>query len=208
MLVVIKKLIYQFSVYTGIPLQPTTGNTVETLCHDTFCCNFNITTTFNETTENYYQYRLVAYTGVRSFTGMYNGGIEICGIIFCQNASIIESCANRYINYTTISWPLTFERIEITANFTNVHTRQQYPNSLLSNIRPIYPNATIWSTIEHDDVVERKFVLIEPQRRLLTFAIYGRDFARDSDPATDVGSQLVSLCFVGTTVIAFVLWKL
>lgn len=88
----------------------------------------------------------------------------------------------RFSDYDTISWPIVFESIHIKGNFTNVKTRQQYPSSLLSNIRPILPTATKWTTLSFDDVLERSYTLTKPQNRLLSFAIYGRDFARDSDP--------------------------
>lgn len=60
----------------------------------------------------------------------------------------------------------------------------QYPSSVLSNYRPVYPNATEWITEEYPDqnLVERTLILTEPQNKLLSFAVYGRDFARDSDP--------------------------
>lgn len=200
-------------MYTSELLNTTNTNTSTTLCHDEFCCNFNINVNVNNSlldTANYYHYRLVAYSGVRSFSGMYNGGVEICGIIFCQNATHLESCAYRFSNYATVTWPVTFERIEITANFTNVHTRQQYPNSLLSHIRPIFPNATIWSSVEYEEeeVLERSFILNVAQNRLLTFAIYGRDFARDSDPfASDAAKKMVPYGVAGLVCVAVVLLR-
>lgn len=127
-------------------------------------------------------------------------------MIFCQNATHLESCATRFANYSTISWPTTFERVEIRANFTDVHTRQQYPNSLLSSIRPVLANATQWSTVEYEGVVERRFELVEAQKRLLTFAIYGRDFARDSDPFASGGDgKMLPLCFSLLAIVAFML---
>lgn len=78
-----------------------------------------------------------------------------------------------------------------------MHTRQQYPSSLLGNIRPILPSATEWTTIEYEDVLERNYLLKKQQNRLLTFAIYGRDFARDSDPFADNTAEwLISEAFL------------
>lgn len=198
-------------MYSSIPLNTTLTNTIETLCHDTFCCNFNISVKENTsaiTTENFYKYRLVAYSGIRSFSGMYNGGIEICGVIFCQNSTHIESCGYRFSNYSTISWPIIFEHIEIVANFTDIHTKQQYPNSLLSHIRPIYPNSTVWTEVkyEKEEIVERSFALVESQKRLLTFAIYGRDFARDSNPfAAGASKMSLPVCIGGLAISIFIL---
>lgn len=67
----------------------------------------------------------------------------------------------------------------------------------------MYPNSTEWTSVEYEDeeLIERTFVLKQPQDRLLSFAIYGRDFARDSDPFAGSGKQTAltfgSLVFVG-----------
>lgn len=85
-------------------------------------------------------------------------------------------------------------------------TRQQYPSSLLSNIRPILPTATTWTTLSFDDVLERSYTLTKPQNRLLSFAIYGRDFARDSDPLTENSASNImkSVCIGLLLLTAFV----
>lgn len=81
----------------------------------------------------------------------------------------------------------------------------QYPNSVLSSIRPVFPNATTWTSklFEDENIVERTIQLTHPQSRLLSFAIYGRDFARDSDPfaptadnITGEASQLKMLMYL------------
>lgn len=83
-----------------------------------------------------------------------------------------------------------------------MNTRQQYPSSLLSNIRPILPAATEWTTVNFDDVLERSYSLTKPQNRLLSFAIYGRDFARDSDPLIENSAhKLVKSICIGLLIL-------
>lgn len=196
-----------FLVYTNIELNTTTGIVKEILCHENddvsnVCCHFtiNITTDLNKVTEaapDYYRYRLLAYTGVRSYDGVYNGGIEVCAVLACTNETM-QSCGYRFSNYSTVSWPTTFESIEIKANFTDIHSKMQYPNSLLSSIRPIYPNSTSWTKVEYasEEIIERTYALKKAQDRLITFAIWGRDFARDFDPNASSKGDSVYVSFV------------
>jgi len=158
------------------------------LCHDKLCCEFTayINVDNSVSTRAIYTYHFIAYSGVRSFTGVYNGGIEICGIIACLNRSI-SSCGQRFPNYEEITWPVGFESITIKANFENSENKTQYPNSLLSSIRPINASLTNWIAEEivgenGENLIRRTFSTNEPQSRLLTFAIYGRNFELDSDP--------------------------
>ena len=62
----------------------------------------------------------------------------------------------------------------------------------MSSIRPINANETIWIGREVDEdgktVIEKTFALRKSQNRLLTFAIYGRDFGKDVFPRDDTGA--------------------
>ncbi|RZC40883.1 CN hydrolase domain containing protein, partial [Asbolus verrucosus] len=166
----------------------------EQVCHaDQICCDFTakITTTASSAEKNSYTYHLVAYSGVRSFNGFYNGGIEVCGIIACLNSSL-SSCGQRFANYDDIEWPIKFEEITIKASFENDENKTQYPNSLLSSIRPIPVSQTVWEKkeVEGQKSTERTFSLAQPQDRILTFAIYGRNFAQDSPPDGNFGNAI------------------
>lgn len=92
-------IVILFPVYTSVVLNTSKRIITETLCHNTdkLCCHFNLTIRNDaaiKPTENYYRYRLVVYSGVRTFSGVYNGGVEVCGIISCLNDTL-ESCAYR-----------------------------------------------------------------------------------------------------------------
>ncbi|KAF5285197.1 hypothetical protein FQR65_LT13312 [Abscondita terminalis] len=153
----------------------------ETVCHRDFCCNFTIEIEWNkELLQNYYVYHMVAYDGVRSFY-VYNGGIQICGVIACQNQSL-DSCGKRFPNYDEVSWPSTFTRIEIRGKFEISDDKIQHPNSLLSNIKPLPVDAIEWTGVVINSTIVRTYVLKKSQNRLMTFAIFGRDFSRDSPP--------------------------
>ncbi|KAK4878066.1 hypothetical protein RN001_010572 [Aquatica leii] len=172
-------------------LKPYTSRTVqfgekeinENVCHEDFCCNFKMLLDWNKaTTDHYYVYHLTAYKGVRSFSGVYDGGVDICGVVACRTQNL-SSCGKRFPNYENISWPLTFKHIQIKAQFEIDDKKFQYPNSLRSNIKPL-PVADIeWTSTTLNNTIERTYTLKEPQNRLMTFAIYGRDFSRDKYPS-------------------------
>jgi len=180
--------------YASIPIAVSQKQIKETLCSgddsSKICCHFDIAMNWDakilQDNKNHYQYHLVAYSGVRSFSGVYNGGVEICGLVACTRESM-DSCGERLGNYNSISWPATFTKVSIKANFTVDENRIQFPNSLLSSIRPIPVDATEWKQqyFENNAIIERTHVLTKPQNRLMTFAIYGRDFNRDSAPKED-----------------------
>lgn len=171
------------SKYSSVLLESSEMHT--TICSANFCCAFDVLSTFNPESAGlkYYQYRLVAYSGVRSFTGMYYGGVEICGVVGCTGKAL-DSCRSRFENYGEVSWPRTFTHISIRANYTNSPHKSQYPNSLLSNLRPVPARAQVWKSViyKSEDLVEREHTLVEPQHSLYTFAIFGRDVSRDHAP--------------------------
>lgn len=76
---------------------------------------------------------------------------------------------------------MTFNAISVEAFFDNAEETIQFPNSLLSSIRPISPSYTAFEKEEVNTThVKRTFKLIESQSRLMAFGIYGRDFRLDS----------------------------
>lgn len=86
----------------------------------------------------------------------------------------------RFPNYKDIYWPVTFEEINVSAEFHISSDRIQYPNSVLASLRPISPQYTLWTRDESGPTVRRDHILKKAHNRILTFGIYGRDFSRDS----------------------------
>ncbi|RZC41782.1 CN hydrolase domain containing protein [Asbolus verrucosus] len=167
--------------FNSIVLDTSKGGFYGQLCYNNneenqICCDFAIktTTTSSDVKKNSYTYYLVAYSGVRSFNGIYNGGVEVCGIIACLNTSL-SSCGQRFPNYDDIEWPLKFEQVTIKASFEKNENKTQYPNSVLSSIRPIPASQTVWEKreVEADGkkLVERTFSLTASLWDDLTVAV-------------------------------------
>ncbi|KAK4878070.1 hypothetical protein RN001_010576 [Aquatica leii] len=150
----------------------------ETVCHNGFCCNFKMSLQWNnKTTKKYYVYHMVVYSGVL-FAYYYDMGVDVCGVVACLNQNL-RSCSRRFPNYDDVSWPVTFKHIQIKAQFENDDQKFQYPNSLLSNIKPLPVEDFDWTSRTLNTTIEKTFTLKQPQNRLMTFAIYGRDFNKD-----------------------------
>uniref|UniRef100_A0A1Y1L082 CN hydrolase domain-containing protein n=2 Tax=Photinus pyralis TaxID=7054 RepID=A0A1Y1L082_PHOPY len=148
-----------------------------------FCCHFQLELEWQAKPVNddkkHYQYHMVAFSGTRTFARVSNGGIEVCAVVACLNDSL-SSCGKRFRDYNTVSWPTTFKKIVIEAEFDEDPNKFQFPNSLLSNIEPIHVDDFEWRSILGNKRVRRTYLLKKPQNRLMTFGIYGRDFNRDS----------------------------
>ncbi|KAH0817463.1 vanin-like protein 1 [Tenebrio molitor] len=179
--------------FLSVPLNTSDENYEAEVCHgedeNQFCCKLTLKSSFEEPDPNFesYTYHLVIYSGIRSYSGVYNGGIEVCGVIACLNSSL-TSCGQRFPQYEKVQWPVTFEEITILARYQTSDNKTYFPDTLLSTIRPIDATETEWGEeIPQNDgkSATRTFSLKKPQNRLLTFAVYGRNFARDSPPDSD-----------------------
>ncbi|XP_050316381.1 vanin-like protein 3 isoform X2 [Anthonomus grandis grandis] len=176
-------------VHNSILLNTSENSMNASVCHrkssdNVLCCQFNVSFT-QEIIKNdflkHYTYHLVVFNGVRTYSNLFYGGVETCGLIACLNDSL-TSCGRRFSNYSEVHWPLTFTYINIRANFSQSDQRVQFPSTLLSSIRPLPIESYIWKKEEMNSVVIRNIELVEPQTKILTFGIFGRDFERDWDP--------------------------
>ncbi|XP_074032951.1 vanin-like protein 3 isoform X2 [Leptinotarsa decemlineata] len=186
--------------HTNVVVNTNKSTIIEEVCNgelSKLCCQFNITVDINETIQGQhaYVYQMVVFSGIRSYNGgTVEVGLELCGVIACLNDSL-SSCGQRYSNYEDIVWPITFKSISISATFPDDLNRIQYPNSLLSSLRPILPRHTIWKKEKIGGRVVRTHILNEPQNRVLTFGIFGRDFNRDSTVSPNKSAELQALSF-------------
>lgn len=89
-----------FSEYRSEVLRTNDSEISQEICDgdaEKLCCQFNITISKTNNTikdMNTYRYHLVAFNGIRSFSGVRHCGIELCGLIACLNDSL-DSCGQR-----------------------------------------------------------------------------------------------------------------
>ncbi|KAG5889554.1 hypothetical protein JTB14_024961 [Gonioctena quinquepunctata] len=188
--------------HTAVVLDRSESVIVEEVCNgETIktCCLFNMTIEVNKTIQgqNSYVYQMAVFNGVRSYDGFANAGIESCALLACLDESI-ASCGKRFKNYSDIFWPITFKTLSVSSSFPKDVNRIQFPTSLLASIRPISPQNTTWMNEENGEYLKRTHSLKEPQNRLLTFGIYGRDFSRDI-PTVNTANINISVYFIIAT---------
>lgn len=94
-----------FLDHNSFVLNTTAHTTNTTVCsgegNNILCCEFDISVSTSDVAidETSYTYQLVAFNGVRTYSGLYYGGVESCGVVACLNSSV-ASCGQRYITKT------------------------------------------------------------------------------------------------------------
>jgi hypothetical protein len=179
--------------FLSVPLNTSDENYEAEVCHgedeNQFCCKLTLKSSFEEPDPNFesYTYHLVIYSWDSLLQAESTTEESKLRVIACLNSSL-TSCGQRFPQYEKVQWPVTFEEITILARYQTSDNKTYFPDTLLSTIRPIDATETEWGEeIPQNDgkSATRTFSLKKPQNRLLTFAVYGRNFARDSPPDSD-----------------------
>ncbi|XP_034945856.1 vanin-like protein 2 [Chelonus insularis] len=176
------------TAYTTQLLQPKNGTFNVTLCNYGHCCNFTTNTEHREDlikgAAKYYRYRFAVFNGVRSFSDVRTGGVEICSIIACLDDNP-TSCSKRFDSNTIIVHPTTFKSIVISSKVQDVPTVLRMPLNINTELHPLnVSDFTFTSDKINATHVNLKYSLIKPRKDLMTFAIYGRNFTADGLPKT------------------------
>lgn len=147
-----------------------------------FCCNFKVRV--NEINTNYsnYYYRAVAFDGVRKFGMSTTGGVQVCGVIFCNGPNILN-CTSRVSSLEEIH---SFQLLEVEGNF-QLKNSFQMPSTLVDEGKLAALKPEYYVFRQKTDLVTNKIMmkLIFPIDGLYTFAIWGRDFNRDGHEPSD-----------------------
>ncbi|XP_012266921.2 vanin-like protein 1 isoform X1 [Athalia rosae] len=190
--------------YTTLEIDPRENEHDVELCDRGLCCQFylktSITRTLVENTESdigsparripfYYRYRLAVFNGVRDYSGIRTGGIQTCGIFACINDTL-ASCGRRLPSESSMDYVTRFDNITIVGDFPNDEEKLQIVETLThEQLLPLQANEIF---LEIDELVKTrriKFQLIEHRNDILTFAIYGRNFATDGSDVTKPGND-------------------
>ncbi|XP_023245626.1 vanin-like protein 2 [Copidosoma floridanum] len=186
-------LIEDLSIYTTKKIDLKSSVSDEILCDRELCCDFKFNVSFHKNMANddarYYRYRMAVFNGTRTFRGVATGGIKSCGIISCTN-NTLSSCGRLIDPSVRISSPTTFHSIEITMRNVSYENHFFMPAGISRDLLPL--NVTDY-TFETTDLLNgtstRKMVLTKPRNDLLTFAIFGRNFAVDGSDVTKNASS-------------------
>jgi hypothetical protein len=166
-----------------------TSETHTQICDRGLCCEFDIDTDIDTesvtTGAQSAVYRLTAFNGVRPFFGGRTGGIQVCAVISCKNASL-SSCGQA-ISTTTRLTAFKYISIQMNSNRINsIHT----PSTLLNTVLPLdaesyeLSSRNISAELTHVHLRTTKCV-----RNLWTFGIYTREYDLDGLPFTVATEQ-------------------
>lgn len=161
------KLLFDFiTSFTSVPLD--NSSLSESICHGTFCCDFEIATDSGDSSST--RYRAVVYDGFRMYGTKVSAYVQLCGLIQCSNDTI-QSCGSVSQSNTT------FSTLSITATFNDYPEILAMPSVLNSSLLPFEH----WTYREHtrEKQTNVTIALNEATKDLVTFAIYGRNFNRD-----------------------------
>ena len=147
---------------------------------------------------------MVVFDSTRSFDGFATGGVTVCGIVACTNENL-NSCGERFNSETVFTPEIVFHRIKITGQFEINEKILILPNSLDITILPFYPMEYKYEMSSEFNMEERivkniTYELLSPRSDLLTFAIYGRNFNRDTSNSMQIHFcqilLIISSCFL------------
>jgi hypothetical protein len=158
------------------------------LCHNELCCDFQVAMHEEHQDESTsvkdYVYRLAVLDGIRSHT-FATAGIQVCAVIFCANSSL-SSCGYEFEMSDEAAFHTVFDYIHISGHF-RLDNSTQLPDTLVQGYGVL---ASDTFQFTREEIPEKRQVKIDMKTtkqnsKLLTFAIYGRDFLKDGGPVSE-----------------------
>lgn len=161
---------FDHQAYTFRSLDLSKENISEPLCHDCFCCNFNIVALQNETNSSEV-YKLLAYSGQTIFDSK-SVQIQLCGVVGCLTDDVSTCGEIPSSAYTT-----KFRQISINSTYMPRNPQAFFrPMSLKGDLLTI-DNATYSEVVDEDslDEVILNFTVTTTSDNVVLFGLYGRD---------------------------------
>ncbi|XP_031620026.1 vanin-like protein 2 [Contarinia nasturtii] len=159
-------------------------NSIQTgkVCVDDFCCHYSIEV--NDLGElkgkSSYSYAISVFHDLRRFKGRKNPktGLDVCSLIACTDMNSKDSCGkvigdlhNRY----------NFKKLHLDTTLPKTHMKIM-PSTLTTELQPFQTNEFQFkvSKMSGGKNYEASLSLYSPKNDLFTFAIYSRDYDRDT----------------------------
>lgn len=165
-----------------------TNQTHTQICDRGLCCEFHIDTEEVTTGPETAVYRLAVFNGIRPFFGGRTGGIQVCAVISCNNASLF-SCGEAIIATKGLA---TFKSISMQMNSNRVNSIHT-ASTLLNTVLPL--DADSYELSSRNITAELTHVHLRTTRsvhNLWTFGIYTREYDLDGLPFTVATEQMIN----------------
>ncbi|XP_072934499.1 vanin-like protein 2 isoform X3 [Epargyreus clarus] len=160
-----------------------------TLVDKEVSCKFRINLN-QRSGETNYQYRALAFSGVRTFDGFATGGARVCSVLSCTDGTL-KSCGTRFPKFENDTTGV-FEELSIVATVPtpqivpdlDAHDSSYFPVALTTSIMPLESKDYTYEVSTQGNVTNISAVLKSNTPELYSFAVWGRVFDRDGEDAT------------------------
>ncbi|XP_037935091.1 vanin-like protein 1 [Teleopsis dalmanni] len=146
----------------------------ELICHNTFCCQFDVNRTLisNSQLHSSYLYRLAAFSGVNTtHQRMDPSELSICAVIACTSTDLY-SCGYIFPEGVPVANKYYFNYINITGKFRKANRRLIMPSTVDGAMMPLPVTTFVWNEIENANSTEVSITLNSSKADLLTFGIW------------------------------------
>ncbi|XP_005179985.3 vanin-like protein 2 [Musca domestica] len=165
---------YNVDIFATKLLEENFTNTKESVCHNNFCCHFDVERKFIQDSAQHeaYRYRLAAFSGNETtFQRIDNSNQSVCALITCTGSELY-TCGHIFPENVVVGNKYYFNRINITGNFAKASRRAIMPSTVNAVMMPLSVDNYEWLEVEGNNTIRIEMVLTSPQQDLLTFGIW------------------------------------
>nr|XP_013100678.1 unnamed protein product [Stomoxys calcitrans] len=170
---------YNVDIFSTKLLNETLTHFNETLCHNNFCCSFNIERTKMQDSPLHqaYQYRLAAYSGTQTtFQRIDNSNQSVCALMACTGAELY-TCGHIFPESVRVANKYYFNAITIVGSFVEAERRLIMPSTVDGVMMPLTVDSYTWREEKRNASTQVQMSLISPQQNLLTFGIWANYYS-------------------------------
>ncbi|BFG00159.1 vanin-like protein 3 [Drosophila madeirensis] len=168
------------------------------LCQADLCCDFQLSWNLLGAQAEYH-YRLGVSVAERRYEQEQYSSIRVCGLFACRDDSL-ESCGLLSNQLEGHGGGVEFTSLRISGEFVKRPRRLLMPNTLTYGLYALQPSEVAWTMQEvpaNDSHTHTQLELRQPQRQLLTFALYGNYFEEfASNGVAAVWRGMLTLCLL------------
>ena len=165
-----------------------TNKTHTQICDRGLCCEFDVDAEDVAMDPETAVYRLAVFNGIRPFFGGRTGGIQVCAVMSCNNASL-SSCGQAIIRTKGLA---TFKSISIQMNSNRVNSIHT-ATTLLNTVLPLDSDSYELSSRNITDHLTHVHLrTTRSVHNLWTFGIYTREYNLDGLPFTVATEQTIN----------------
>ncbi|XP_050299653.1 vanin-like protein 1 [Anthonomus grandis grandis] len=157
---------FEYDKFNYKPVNLSSENVTEEICHGDFCCNFNLVIARNGTSNTSEVYKLAAFKGQMTYLNKTELPIRICTLLGCVNDEISSCGVWPRTAYTTL-----FRQMTVWGNWESAQPDQFIrPTGIRGDWEPLY-NATYLEN-KTNETVGASFNVTRPTNNVVSFGLY------------------------------------